>query len=218
MAAAALARAQQGVIHVNVDASDAPRRLIHVQLAIPAAAGPMTLLYPQWIPGEHAPTGPIADLVALKIRARNQTLPWTRDSANLYAFRVNVPAGSAALDVAFDFISAADAGGFSSGSSITTELAVLSWNQFVLYPQGAASDQLQYQASLRIPRGWRYGTALPVAKESGEEIDPCSEKRESPLLGRFAFPETESFNQERILALPSSFSGVDSRHPLQSLA
>jgi len=171
MAAAALARAQQGVIHVNVDASDAPRRLIHVQLAIPAAAGPMTLLYPQWIPGEHAPTGPIADLVALKMRARNQTVAWTRDSTNLYAFRVNVPAGSAALDVAFDFISAADAGGFSSGSSITTELAVLSWNQFVLYPQGAASDQLQYQASLRIPRGWRYGTALPVAKESGEEIE-----------------------------------------------
>src|SRR5579863_644574 len=164
-------QAQPGVIHVNVDASDAPRRLIHVQLTIPAAAGPMTLLYPQWIPGEHAPTGPITDLVGLKIRARNQTVAWTRDSTNLFAFRVNVPAGSAALEVAFDFISAADAGGFSSGSSMTTELAVLSWNQFVLYPQGVASDQLQYQASLRLPRGWRYGTALPVARESGDEID-----------------------------------------------
>ena len=171
VAVAALAQAQQGVIHVNVDARDAPRRLIHAQLAIPAAAGPMTLLYPQWIPGEHAPTGPIADLVGLKIRAGSQTLAWTRDSTNLFAFHVDVPAGSAALDVALDFISAADAGGFSSGSSMTTELAILSWNQFVLYPQGAAPDQLQYQASLRIPRGWQYGTALPVARESREEIE-----------------------------------------------
>lgn len=171
VAVAALAQAQQGVIHVNVDASDAPRRLIHAQLTIPAAAGPMTLLYPQWIPGEHAPTGPIADLVGLKIRAGTQTLAWTRDSTNLFAFHVNVPAGSAALDVALDFISAADAGGFSSGSSMTTELAILSWNQFVLYPQGAAPDQLQYQASLRLPRGWHYGTALPVARESREEIE-----------------------------------------------
>src|SRR5579862_1114946 len=170
-AAAALAQAQQGVIHVNVDASDAPRRLIHVQLTIPAAAGPMTLLYPQWIPGEHAPTGPIADVVGLKIRAHNQTVAWTRDSTNLFAFHVNVPPGSEALNVALDFISAADAGGFSSGSSMTTELAVLSWNQFVLYPQGAAPDELQYQASLRIPHGWHYGTALPVAKESGDEIE-----------------------------------------------
>src|SRR6266853_859724 len=171
LATAALGWAQQGGIRVNVDARDAPRKLIHVALSLPAVAGPMTLLYPQWIPGEHGPTGPIADVVNLKIRAKDQTVAWRRDSANLFAFHVNVPAGSGALDVTFDFISPVDAGGFSAGSSMTTELAVLSWNQFVFYPQGTLPDQLQYQAKLRLPHDWHYGTALAVAKESGDEIE-----------------------------------------------
>jgi predicted metalloprotease with PDZ domain len=171
LAAAALGWAQPGLIRVNVDARDAPRKLIHVALHVPASPGPMTLLYPQWIPGEHGPTGPIADLVNLKIRAQDQTVPWKRNATNLFAFHVSVPAGSAALDVTFDFISPVDAGGFSGGSSMTSELAVLSWNQFVLYPQGTLPDQLQYQAKLRLPRDWHYGTALAVAKESGDEIE-----------------------------------------------
>lgn len=138
---------------------------------MPAAPGPMTLLYPQWIPGEHGPTGPIADVVNLRIRARDQVIPWKRDAINLFAFLVDVPAGSNALDVAFDFISPIDAGGFSGGTSMTSELAVFSWNQFVFYPQGAPADQVQYLAKLRLPRDWHYGTALAVAKESRDEIE-----------------------------------------------
>ncbi len=131
----------------------------------------MTLLYPQWIQGEHGPTGPIADVVSLKFRAGNKTLAWRRDSVNLYAFHVTTPEGSTALDATFDFISPADAGGFTEGSSMTTELAVLNWNQYVLYPQGTPSDQLRYQATLRLPPDWHFGTALGVAKESGDEIE-----------------------------------------------
>ncbi len=163
--------AQQGVIQVNVDARDAPRRLIHVQLHIPASPGPITLLYPQWIQGEHGPTGPIADVVSLTFRANNKTVAWRRDSVNLYAFHVTTPPGSTALDVAFDFISPVDTGGFTEGSSMTTELAVLNWNQYVLYPQGIPADQLRYQATLRLPHDWHFGTALGVAKESGDEIE-----------------------------------------------
>ena len=173
--AAALGWAQQsvqrGIIQVNVDARDAPRRLIHVQLDIPASPGPMTLLYPQWIQGEHGPTGPIADVVSLKFRANNKTISWRRDSVNLYAFHVIIPQGSTALDAAFDYISPPDAGGFTEGSSMTSELAVLNWNQYVLYPQGAPAEQLSYQATLRLPHDWHFGTALGVAKESGDEIE-----------------------------------------------
>ena len=168
---AALAWAQLGVIQVSVDARDAPRKLIHVQLTIPAAPGPLTLLYPQWIPGEHGPTGPIADLVSLRFHTKDQPVAWRRDSTNLYAFHVNVPAGASALEATFDSISPTDAGGFSAGSSMTTELAVLSWNQYVLYPQGTVADQLRYQAKLRLPHEWHYGTALGVAKESGDDIE-----------------------------------------------
>jgi len=167
----ALSWAQHGVVQMNVDARDAHRKLIHVQLHIPVNPGPMTLLYPQWIQGEHGPTGPIADVVNLRFRANNKTIAWRRDSVNLYAFHVTIPQESAALDAAFDFISPVDAGGFTEGSSMTTELAVLNWNQYVLYPQGTPVDQLRYQATLQLPRGWHFGTALGVAKESVDQIE-----------------------------------------------
>ena len=54
-------------ITLAVDASDAPRRIFHVHESLPAKPGPITLAYPKWIPGEHGPTGPITDLVGLKI-------------------------------------------------------------------------------------------------------------------------------------------------------
>jgi excinuclease ABC subunit B len=84
----------------------------------------MTLLYPQWIPGEHGPTGPITDVVALKFRAGGQTLSWKRDPVNMCAFHITVPAGATTIEATFDFVSPPEAGGFSSGSSVTSELAV----------------------------------------------------------------------------------------------
>jgi predicted metalloprotease with PDZ domain len=175
----------QNTVRLRVDASDAPRRLFHVQMTVPAKPGPMTLLYPEWIPGEHGPTGPIANLVGLKVSAGAQTIAWKRDSVNLYAFHLDVPAGSSSLDLVFDFISPPDEGGFTSGSSATSELAVLNWNQLLLYPQGADADGLQYQASLRLPNSWKYGTALPIQEESGNEIQfqpaPLTTLIDSPL-------------------------------------
>jgi predicted metalloprotease with PDZ domain len=165
--AAALA---QTPARLRVDATDVARRLLHVQLTVPAKTGAMTFLYPEWIPGEHGPTGPITNLVGLKIQGGGHTIPWRRDDANMYAFHIDVPAGVSSLDIAFDFIPAPESEGFSSGGSTTSKLAVLNWNQLLLYPQGSDLDSLQYQASLRVPSGWRYGTALPIQSESGNEI------------------------------------------------
>jgi predicted metalloprotease with PDZ domain len=162
---------QDSIIRLRVDATDAPRRLFHVRMSMPVNAGPMTLLYPEWIPGEHGPTGPIADLVGLKLEANGQAIPWKRDSVNMYAFHITVPPGVTTLDLAFDFISAPETGGYTAGGSTTTELAVLNWNQLLLYPEGVSADRLQYQANLKVPANWRYGTALPIAKESGNEIE-----------------------------------------------
>ena len=166
----------QNPIQLSVDATDAPRRLFHVRMTIPAKPGPMTLLYPEWIPGEHGPTGPIVNLVALRVRGGSQTIPWKRDGVNMYAFHINVPAGVPSIDVNFDFISPPEEGGFTSGSSATSELAVLNWNQLLLYPQGADADTAQFQVSLKVPPAWKYGTALPIRHETGNEIqfEPAS--------------------------------------------
>jgi predicted metalloprotease with PDZ domain len=163
--------AAQTPARLRVDATDVTRRVIHVQQTVPAKTGPMTLLYPEWIPGEHGPTGPITNLVGLKVQGGGRSIPWRRDDVNMYAFHIDVPAGVASLDVAFDFIPAPESDGFSSGGSTTSKLAVLNWNQLLLYPQGADADSMQVQATLRVPRGWRYGTALPIQRESGDEIE-----------------------------------------------
>jgi len=170
-ACAPLLAIAQDNIKLQVDATDAPRRLFHVRMTMPVKPGPMTLLYPEWIPGEHAPSGPINDLVGLKIQANGQEIPWKRDSVNMFGFHITVPPGATTLDIVFDFISAPESPGFSSGGSVTTELAVLNWNQLLLYPQGVPADQLHYQANLRVPGSWRYGTALPIARESGNEVE-----------------------------------------------
>ena len=165
----------QNAVQLRVDATDAPRRIFHVHMTMPAKAGPVTLLYPKWIPGEHGPTGPIENLVGLQIKSGGQNLRWRRDDVNLYAFHIDVPTatggGQPTLDVTFDVISAPDASGFSSGSSTTTELAVLNWNQLLLYPEGAPADSMQYQASLRVPNSWKYGTSLPIDRESGNDVE-----------------------------------------------
>src|SRR5580658_6155210 len=163
--------AQTPEMKLHVDATDAPRHILHASMHIPAKPGPMTLLYPEWIPGEHGPTGPVVDLVGLKISAGGKAIAWTRDAVKMYAFHVTVPEGASALDVVFDFITPPEAAGFTSGASATTELAVLNWNQVLLYPEGVPSDQWRLQANLKVPNGWKYGTALPIAHESGNEIE-----------------------------------------------
>src|SRR3989441_6293707 len=158
-------------IVLRVDATEAPRKIYHAELTIPASPGPMTLFYPKWIPGEHAPTGPITDLAGLRIISGGQTVVWKRDSVEMFAFHITVPPGASTIDVKLDFLSTPDAGGFSSAASATSELAILSWNQLVLYPRGKASDDLEIAAQLRLPQDWKFGTALPVARSSGSSVE-----------------------------------------------
>jgi predicted metalloprotease with PDZ domain len=170
LAAAAVAAEAPRAASLEVDARDAPRRLFHARLTLPAMPGPITLAYPKWIPGEHGPTGPIADLTGLTFSAAGKTLAWKRDGVDMYAFHLDVPAGSTSVDVTLDLLSPPDAAGFSSGSSATANLVLLSWNQLLLYPKGAKADDLVYAASLRLPASWKYGTALSVAAETPEKV------------------------------------------------
>jgi len=158
-------------ITVSVDATAAPRKIFHATLRIPAAVGELTLYYPKWIPGEHAPDGPVVDLAGLFFRANGQTLKWRRDLQDGFTIHVEVPQGVSEVQADLDFVSPATfEGGFSAGSSATAKLAVISWNQVLLYPKGYKPDDINYTASLKIPQGWKFGTPLPVASHSDNEI------------------------------------------------
>lgn len=157
--------------HLSVDLQEAARRIFHVRLVLPAKPGPLTLLYPKWIPGEHAPDGPIEQLVGLKFTASGKTLPWRRDDVELYAVHLDVPAGTDAVEADYDYLSPIEGDGYSAGPTSDPVLAVVEWNIVVLYPASAPADALTYEASLLLPHGWKFASALPLAKKRGDEVD-----------------------------------------------
>ena len=158
-------------ITLFVDASSAPRKIFHARLKIPASAGDLTLYYPKWIPGEHAPDGPVVDLAGLKFFAGGKPLKWRRDLLDGFTLHVEVPPGESEVTAELDFLSPATfEGGFSAGSSATDKMTVISWNQVLLYPKGWTSDELTYVATLQLPANWKYGTPLPIAKTTADEI------------------------------------------------
>jgi len=157
-------------ITVAVDATEAPRKIFHSKLTIPATPGTLTLYYPKWIPGEHAPSGPVDDLAGLKFTAGDRPLNWRRDLLDVWTIHVEVPAGVTSVEANLDYLSPTAASGFSAGSSATATLTIVSWNQVLLYPKGWTADQIQFTASLRLPQGWKMGTALPILRRDGENI------------------------------------------------
>ena len=165
------AKAPAPTITLAVDATETPRKIFHAKLTIPATPGPLALYYPKWLPGEHGPTGPIQDLAGLKFTANGETLAWRRDLLDGWTFHVTVPAGASSVEANLDFISPAGGeGAYTAGMSATDKLTVLAWNTVLLYPEGWTSDELNFEASLRLPTGWKFASALPVASESDSEI------------------------------------------------
>jgi predicted metalloprotease with PDZ domain len=157
-------------IQLHVDLTDAPRNIYHAKLSIPARAGPMTLVFPEWIPGNHRPSGPIADLTGIHVEAAGKPIGWQRDDIDMYAFHVMVPEGAQTLEVSLDSITTNySAGG--GGPAASSNLLDLNWNAVMLYPQGANSDAVEVAASVKLPPGWKFGTALETKSTSRDETE-----------------------------------------------
>ncbi len=148
---------------LSVDATDAARNMIHSKLAIPVRPGPLTLFYPKWIPGEHSPTGPINDLVGLKLSADGKPIAWRRDDIEMFAFHCDIPQGVNVLDVTFDDLSQPE-------STASAKLARIKWNRLLVYVQGMSSDAISVKASLKLPAGWHFASALPITSERNGEL------------------------------------------------
>jgi predicted metalloprotease with PDZ domain len=175
-----------GPITITVDATDAPRNLFHAKLVIPASPGPLSLLYPEWIPGEHQPNGPINDLAGLKFTANGQTLAWRRDDVSMFTFHIEVPQGASSVEVSLDFLGPASEQGFSSSASATARLLVISWNQLLLYPAGINPHDLTYVPRLALPQGWKYASALEKTGQNGNTVEfrpvPLNSLIDSPVI------------------------------------
>ena len=189
---ASLARAQTFTLHV--DLTDAPRNIYHAHLSIPVQGGEIALVFPKWIPGNHRPSGPIGALTGIRMEAAGRVVPWLRDPVEMYEFHVTVPAGVERLDVWLDAITSLDSAG-GGGPAASDDILDLNWNAVVLYPKGARSDDVSFEASVTLPPGWRFGTALPVASASGGEVrfSPVTLTTlvDSPLIAGVHFREVE---------------------------
>jgi predicted metalloprotease with PDZ domain len=152
-----------GTIQIEVDATDIVRRVFSIRQRIPVPkAGDFVLLYPKWIPGGHSPRGQINKLAGLRISANGKPLRWVRDTLDVYAFHVDVPAGATAIDVMFQYVSPTEA---DQGRVVMTpDMASIQWIANSLYPAGYYLRNIPVQATLKVPAGWRVATALRPAR------------------------------------------------------
>jgi predicted metalloprotease with PDZ domain len=138
-------------IQITADLSEAPRKIYHAEVDIPVQPGSVSLTTPQWIPGNHRPTGPVDDITGVVFTANGKVLPWRRDDEDLYEFHVTVPAGVTTLHAHLDCIVTA---------RVSDKLAVLEWEKLLLYPAKTPVKEIAIQPSVKVPTGWGIGTAL----------------------------------------------------------
>ena len=198
---------------VRVDARDVRSKRVHTELGIPVKPGALTLVYPQWIPGEHAPTGPLDSLIGLHIRANGADLPWARDPLDLFALHVDVPARVERLEIALESGLTTAGGNFTGAPTSSEQLAVLAWNQFLLLPKGSDADKLSIDATVIPPPRWTVVSALPstVGADNSRVFATASIARliDSPVqMGRYA----------TLVQLPGSEPRADIEHSISIIA
>ena len=157
--------AYPGTLKLEVDATDLDRRIFSIRQSIPVSStGPMTLLYSQWIMGNHAPRGPIYNYSGLKMTVGGKPLAWTRDPGDVYAFRVDVPQGAKTIEIEAQFLSAIEAA--QGPIMMTPEMLKLNWYIAALYPAGHYTRKVNFDVSVKLPQGWDYATALETASSA----------------------------------------------------
>ena len=155
-----------GTISLLVDITNVNDRVFNVHETIPVRPGKMTLLYPQWLPGTHSPSNSVGDLAGLVLTAGGQRVNWVRDSVNMYAFHITVPAGISTLDAEFQFLGPLNP----KRGRISSTFADLTWNSVLLYPAGYFSRRIQFAPSVRLPEGWKFACALEAKSQEGSVV------------------------------------------------
>ncbi len=144
-------------MQLEVDATDIERAIFRVKQSFATTEQPLnrertlTLLYPQWLPGKHAPRGAVAELTGLKFSAKGQLLKWERDPLNVYAFHITVPADVTKIDAEYQFLSPVRE---SEGRIVVTpEMMNVQWEQVSLYPAGYFTRNIRIRPSIILPDG-----------------------------------------------------------------
>jgi predicted metalloprotease with PDZ domain len=182
-----------GVIRYEVDATDVERKIVRVRQTIPVTAGPLVLLYPKFLPGNHAATGPIQLISGVTVTGGGNRIDWLRDTIDPYAFHVEVPQGVSEIVVEFQWLTQPDNATWRV--VMTPEMVNLQWEKALLYPAGYRSTGITFAPSIRLPEGWKYGVALDTERyENGVATFRPTDLYtliDSPLFGGAHFQRIE---------------------------
>ena len=155
-----------GTISLLVDFANITDRVLNVHETIPIKTRDLTLLYPEWLPGTHSPSNPVAAVAGLVVTANGKRIPWQRDRVDMYAFHIETPKEATSLDVDFQFLAPMDP----KRSRISSKFADITWNNVLLYPAGYFSRDIKFEPSLRLPEGWQFACSLDVKSQNGNLI------------------------------------------------
>ena len=155
-----------GTISLMVDVTNTTNKVVNVHETVPVKGRDVTLLYPEWLPGTHSPSNPVAQLAALVVTANGKRVPWVRDRVDMHAFHIDVPKDATTLDVSFQYLAALDP----KRSRISAKFADVTWNSVLLYPAGHFSRDIKFETSVRLPEAWKFACSLEVKSQNGNLV------------------------------------------------
>lgn len=170
--AVALAVSAGSAAHAGTNAADKPvaltvslpvpaQKVLYVHETMPVAPGKLTLYYPKYIPGDHAPDGPIGTMMGLQISAGGKRIAWQRDPVDMFTFHLDVPSGVDSIDISFQF---------PDTDRITPNLMDLTWEHVALYRAGEPTKDQLFQPTVEMPADWGYSTALETDARDGGRV------------------------------------------------
>lgn len=180
------AKGPTGPVALTVQLPNPGQQILYVDEVMPVSPGPLTLYYPKYIPGDHAPDGPIEAMMGLEITGGGKPIMWLRDAVDMFTFHLTVPAGVDRIDIRFQF---------PARQRAAPTLLGLEWNDVALYQAGYPTKVQIYQPTLVIPANWRYASALTTREDSGGRITfgavPFNTLVDSPVIAGEYFRELD---------------------------
>ncbi|NNE09218.1 MAG: hypothetical protein HKN20_11710 [Gemmatimonadetes bacterium] len=154
------------VIDVLVDGRELPRRLLHGRTTMDLPAGRSAVLYVKWVPGIHAPRGPVENLAGFEVRdAAGETVPWERDWSDPFRFFIDAPEAGR-YTIALTYITNQPSTNSRSIDSFGyPNQGVINTNTVAVYPEGPAVQEIEVRPRFLLPPGWKHGSALKEVRQ-----------------------------------------------------
>ncbi|GAB5348977.1 M61 family metallopeptidase [Alteriqipengyuania sp. 357] len=159
-----------GTIALDIDATDTERGVYSVTQTIPVTADmrELRLLFPEWLPGNHAARGPINLISAFRFTADGKVLEWKRNPLDVYEIIIDLPAGTEAVKA--DFVHTSPITGSEGRITMTQEMLNLQWEKMSFYPAGHYVRRIAVKPTVKVPEGWEVSTALDGQTRNGQMV------------------------------------------------